>query len=221
MLHDSDLFKIEQQISKQQRKQQQKLMGQFLKVQMQGKSIISKKEKELSMSIEQRLMNEAIAKVQERERNREQWFKNEMKNNQYLNSLNTMYKHKVNLAKGQSVETDSTTFLPVGEFNPEVSKQNHLSNKLDTLDQIKMNSIQKRQRKEKDQEENMRIIQAQIEGFNKIDRTRKEFLTKINHLNEVIIHNQKKGLFANNYAYAQKQRDLEMNSKYIPEQMVI
>lgn len=186
---------------------------------MQGKKLITKKEKELCQSVEQRLMNEAIAKIQERERNREQWFRNEMKNNQYLNNLNTLYKHKVtSLAKP---EMDKASFLTLGEQLLEDRKQNSLNYKLETLDQIKMNSIEKRQRKEREQQENLKIIQAQIEGFNKIDRTRHEFLTKINLLNDQILSNQKRGLFANNYTYAQKQRDQEMNSKYIPEQQQI
>jgi len=71
-------------------------MRDYLKGQMQGRNIVENHEKEMNQAVETKLINDAMKRVQIRENNREKWLKQQMKNSNYLNNLNNVYKHKLN-----------------------------------------------------------------------------------------------------------------------------
>jgi len=45
--------------------------------------------------MESKLVKEAVHKIQVREKNRNDWVKQQLENSNYLNKLNSLYKHKV------------------------------------------------------------------------------------------------------------------------------
>lgn len=131
-------------------------------------------------------MNDAMAKIQARERNREKWFRQEIKNNQYLNNLNTLYKNKVNVDYKTQPE-GQTTFYNSNENNKKLRDEKIQKNKKDTLEQIQMNNLTKQQMKEIENQMNRNVIQNQLDSFKRMDLQRQEFLTKINSLNNNIL----------------------------------
>ena len=62
-LYDSKLYKIEQEMKRQRKIQEQLLMRDFLKGQMKGRDIMENHEKDMNQAIETKVVNDAMKKV--------------------------------------------------------------------------------------------------------------------------------------------------------------
>lgn len=101
-VHDAALYQQEMEEKRKQKRLEQMQMREFLQHQMVGNSNNQMQEKRHTFETEQKLVNQAVRKVQIREQARDMWVKQQMKNSNYLNHLNSLYKSQADLEKEES-----------------------------------------------------------------------------------------------------------------------
>ena len=79
-------------------------MREFLQNQIKGNSSNQTHEKRTIFENEKNLVNQAVKKVQVREQAREYWVRQQLKNSNYLNRLNSLYKNQTGIESEENPE---------------------------------------------------------------------------------------------------------------------